>query len=246
MLALVSSAFGQEIPEIWVVHFDQVIPEKVEVYEGAMKGWVSAFKAAKMGPEHQWFTSSSSDFGYVLASPLGSFSELDSFEVRQKKVIESIGEAKFKELEEKGSSALSEHHTEIARYVAELSYLPANPIVKKPGYSRIGVHYVRPSMEKKFRQVIENLVAALKKVDHGIGFSTLQVMFGEGSYLMIWDAESPEQFFSVNNMAKVLGETLGEEGSDKLFLDWRQSITRFQSLESRPRHELSYMLEGAN
>jgi hypothetical protein len=115
---------AQDSPKLWVVHFDEVTPEKVELYEEALGGWVAAFKEAKLEGEFQWYTSSGSDFTYVTGWPLKSFADLDREEEFEKKVREAIGETKIKELRAKEASAIHSHHSEIVRHVAELSYGP--------------------------------------------------------------------------------------------------------------------------
>jgi len=251
-IAICWNGLGQEKEEdsgLWYIHFDQVIPDMEEAYVQAAKEWVDAFTKADMGPDWTYFTSSSDDFMYITGWRLKNFAMLDDSDALEKEMTEKVGADTLKALMERQSVAISSHHSEIARHLPDLSYRPAKPLLTNPmpGYSRVGVHWVRPGQEKAFKETIKSLKAALAKVEHGLGFETYEVVFGTGSYIMVWAADDPGQFFTNNNLRKVLSAALGPEGAMKLYADWRATISKFESHDNRPRPDLSYfpgMAEG--
>jgi len=247
LISLFLPTVAGEKSELWYMHFDQVKPDQIETFEKASAGWVEAFKKADMGPDFNFFVSSSPEFTYVTSWSLKSYAQLDNSEKMQAMVAEKVGQETLDALEKMAAPTIARHHSSLSRHLSQLSYHPANPMTAKPypPFMSIGVHYVKPGKGDDFKNVITRLKEALTKADHGLGFDIFRVEFGMGSYVMIWHADDAAQFFANNKLKGVLEKALGQESARQLYADWRSTIHQYDYHLGSFREELSYISQPA-
>ncbi|MBI3950887.1 MAG: hypothetical protein HY314_10595 [Acidobacteria bacterium] len=239
-----NTAKMQETPKLWVVHFDQVEPAMAEQYEDAARGFVDAFKQAKLGREWMWYTSVSPEFTYTLVFPLKSFADLGREEEHDKQLEAAIGKAKLDELDKKAAAAIRTHHSVILRDIEEWSYRPEKSALTKPvpGFLHIEMDWVRPSMMEQYKSAIKQFRDALAKVKHPFGFDAHRVLFGEPSYVYVWFADSAEQFYQGNKIDQVMYQAVGKEAADRLYKQWRECLWKYQTADEYTRPDLSNVL----
>lgn len=236
-------AANQPAPKLSIIHFDQVEPAMAEQYEDAVRGFVEAFRQAKLGPEWSWFTSNSPEFTYALSFPLKSYAELDREKEQEKQLEAAIGKAKLEELDKKAAATIRTHHSVILQDVEEWSYSPEKSALTKPvpGYLHVEVEWVKPGMTEQYKQVIKQFRDALVKIKHPFGYEAHRVVFGEPSYVYVWAADSPEQFYQGNKIDQMMTQALGKEAADKLYKQWRECLWKYETADAQPRPDLSYL-----
>jgi hypothetical protein len=202
------------------------------------KEWVEAFTSAEMGPEWSWYFSNSG-FTYVWVTPFADYAFLDGEEARFEAVAAALGEEKMAELME-GSKAIKSHHSEIAKYMPELTYEPAEPASKTPGVYRLASHAVKPAMTEQFESLVKEVVAAFKKVESPVGFTGYETQFGTGSYVFTTMADDLEQLYGFPTAPEVLAEAVGEERAGKVIEEWKNCITDFETEDFQIRRDLSF------
>lgn len=222
-----------------MVHVDEVEPSMQQEYEKVNEKWVEAFKGAEMGPEWTWY-GSNSGFTYVWVSPMKDYAFLDGEEARFEAVAAVLGEEKMAELME-GSEAIKSHHSEIAKYMPELTYEPAEPASTTPGIYRLASHSVKPAMTEQFETLVKEVVAAFKKAESPVGFTGYQTQFGTGSYVFTTMADNAEQLNSFPGTGEVLAKAVGQEKADEMFQEWRNCITDYETEEFEIRGDLSFV-----
>ncbi|MGB5881666.1 MAG: hypothetical protein WBH85_16690 [Thermoanaerobaculia bacterium] len=228
-----------------IVHIDDIEPSMQQEYEKINEKWVEAFKGAEMGPEFSWY-SSNSGFTYVWVSPMKDYAFLDGEDARFKAMGEALGEEKMAELME-GSNSIKSHHTNIVKFMSELTYEPANPASKTPGIYRLTSHMVKPDMTEQFETLVKEVVAAFKKVDSPVGFSAYQTQYGTGSYVVTTMADDADQLNGFPGTGEVLTKALGEERAEQMFQEWRNCITDYETEEFEIRRDLSFVpMEAAD
>jgi hypothetical protein len=222
-----------------MVHVDEVEPSMQQEYEKVNEKWVEAFKGAEMSPEWTWY-GSNSGFTYVWVSPMKDYAFLDGEEARFEAVAAVLGEEKMAELME-GSEAIKSHHSEIAKYMPELTYEPAAPASTTPGIYRLASHSVKPAMTEQFESLVKKVVAAFKKVESPVGFTGYQTQFGTGSYVFTTMADDLEQLYGFPTAPEILAKAVGEERAGELMEEWRNCITDFETEEFEIRSDLSFV-----
>jgi len=221
-----------------VVHIDEVEPSMQTEFEENNKKWVEAFTGAELGPEFSWY-GSNSGFTYVWVSPIKDYAFLDGEDARFKAMGAALGEEKMAELM-KGSEAIKSHHTEIAKFMPELTYEPADPASKTPGMYRLTSHAVKPSMTEQFETLVKEVVAAFKKAESPVGFTGYQTQFGTGSYVFTTMADDAQQLSGFPGTGEVLAKALGEERAGEMYQEWRNCITDVETEEFEIRRDLSF------
>ena len=222
-----------------MVHVDQVEPSMQGEYEKINKKWVEAFTAAEMGPEWTWY-SSNSGFTYVWVSPLADYAFLDGQDAREKAMAEALGEEKMAELM-KGAEAIKSHHSEIAKFMPELTYEPAAPVSETPGIYRLASHSVKPAMTEQFESLVKEVVAVFEKAESPVGFTGYQTQFGTGSYVFTTMADDEDQLFGFPTTTEVLTKAVGEERTAEMLEEWRNCITDYETKDFDIRGDLSYV-----
>jgi len=230
---------GSSHSKYMLVHVDEIEPSMQTEYEKNNKKWVEAFTGAELGGEFSWY-SSNSGFTYVWVSPIKDYAFLDGEEARFEAVAATLGEEKMAELME-GSKAIKSHHSEIAKYMPELTYEPANPASTMPGVYRLTSHAVKPAMTEQFETLVKEVVAAFKKAESPVGFTGYQTQFGTGSYVFTTMADDAQQLSGFPGTGEVLVKALGEEKADEMFQEWRNCITDVESEEFEIRRDLSFV-----
>jgi hypothetical protein len=165
---------------------------------------------------------------------------LDGEEARFEAAAAALGEEKWAELTQ-GSEAIKSHHNEIAKYMPELTYEPANPASTTPGIYRLTSHSVKPAMTEQFETLVKEVVAAFKKAESPVGFTGYQTQFGTGSYVFTTMADNAEQLNSFPGTGEVLAKAVGQEKADEMFQEWRNCITDYETEEFEIRGDLSFV-----
>lgn len=227
-------------PAYATAHYDSVEPSRVTEHEANARAWVEAFEAANMGPEWSWYTYSRSDFTYVHIFPTPNFAFFDASEARLQKMMEALGEEKFKELM-KGAANVRAHHDEVVKHVPELSYMPAEPPGGQHGFAHLGVHTVKPAMAEQFREAVKKLVAAYRKVGVPHGFDAYEVQFGTGSYHFVTLAKDAAEFYGRPGAGQVLAQAESSEYAQQLYQEWRDCISAYETSDWTYRPDLSFL-----
>ena len=170
-----------------------------------------------MGPEWSWYTSTGPGFTYTVAFPFHSFSYLDKEEERGKMMAEAIGEEKVADLLQRTSPTIRTHYSEIVKHDPELSYRPKAPSEAPPAFMHLSMHWVKPSKTEAYKAMVVKVRDAFAKADEPMGWEAYQMLFGEGTYAYVSQAESAAHFYQAPNAEKVLVKTLGEEAAGKIF-----------------------------
>ncbi len=228
-----------EIAPYITVHYDVVHPEHSAAYEANGKSWVETFKEAGIDGEYGW-DGYNADFTYAWVSDMPNWAYMDGNEARQEAIVEAIGEEEFGALMAGANEAVASHYTEVWKYEPEHSYFAEDFNPAGMAAVNVGVQHVKPGMDEEFRAVLNEVVAALKKVDAPIHFLSYQVAFGEGSYGFVSWGENRSALHSGPQIGALLGEALGAEGAQALFERWVGCITSVSDKDWRVRSDLSY------
>ena len=107
------------------IHFDTIDPAEMMAWDQNGKDWVTAFSEVEAGKDHYW-RAYQSGFTYAWVSDTENFAELDKQGEMEAEIAGKLGEGKMEALMAGGDGAIVDHHSEIWKYQAEMSYMPAD------------------------------------------------------------------------------------------------------------------------
>jgi hypothetical protein len=222
------------------VHYDRIDPAMAAEFEANNKDWVDAFKGAKAGQDYYW-RGYQSGFTYAWVSDMPNYGWIDDSDSRDKMLNEKLGEERMNELSAGASDAIVEHHTEIWKYQADMSYIPEGLNLQDMGAINVGIDYIKPGKGEEFRELVKEAVAAMKKIDAPVNFFAYSIPFGKGSYAFVSWAEDRAGLHGGPEFGKLLTEAIGEEKAKEIFKRYHECVADFEERDWRARRDISYV-----
>jgi hypothetical protein len=226
------------------VHYDRIDPAHAEAWIENNKAWVKAFQEAKAGEEFYW-RGYQSGFTYAWVSDMPNYAFMDDNEAREKALNEKLGEGKMDELMAGGSGAILEHHNEIWKYQADMSYIPEGFSPAGMNSINVSIDRIKPSMGKEFGELLKDVVAAMKKIEAPINWFAYHIPFGEGDYAFVSWAEDRAALHGGPDFGELLTEALGQEGSKEIFSRYLKCASTSEERDWKVRPDLSYVSDDA-
>ncbi|MCH7664719.1 MAG: hypothetical protein IH936_02150 [Acidobacteria bacterium] len=226
-------------PSYTMIHYEDVGPANALTYEENSKAWVAAFKEAEAGAEWGWRMYSGPNFNYAYLTDVPNYASLDSADERWAAVVEVVGKDKIDELSADGGGATGHRH-ELTKDLPEYDYTPESG-VGEVGFVHLATHSVKPGMGEQYKALVAKVTEARNKVGGGLAVRVSKVEFGNGSYQFAVLAKDAASYYSATSVGAILTEAYGPEESQKMFADWRECITDFETSDWRFKPELSYM-----
>ena len=225
------------------IHYDRINPEQMMAWEENGKDWVEAFSAAKAGSDNYW-NGYQSGFTYAWVSEMPNYAYLDDTDAREKMLVEKLGEGKLEELEAGAEGAVVEHHNEIWKYQADLTYAPEGFSNEGMGAVNVTTVTVKPSKGEEYRGLVKEVVAALAKSKAPINFFGYSLPYSKGSYAFVTWAKDRAALHSGPEMRALLTEALGAEKTDQMYADYLKCVADVDERDWRHRPSLSYMSDA--
>ncbi|MDH3743781.1 MAG: hypothetical protein OES47_01620 [Acidobacteriota bacterium] len=225
------------------IHYDRIDPAQSAAFEQNNKDWVEAFSAAKAGADFHW-RGYQSGFTYAWVSDLPSYAFLDGNDAREKMLNEKMGEGKLEALEGGARGAIIEHHNEIWKHEPDLTYQPEGFSPEGMGAVEVTTVDIKPSMNKEYRELVKEAIAALKKIEAPINFLGNSTPYGEGSYTYVSWGKDRASLHSAPGMGKLLAEAVGEEKAQEMFAHYMNCVSNVAERDWRVRDDISYISDG--
>ncbi|MBI1747733.1 MAG: hypothetical protein HYR55_14265 [Acidobacteria bacterium] len=232
-------------PELWLVQFEKVDAGMTTQYEEKTRVWREALLHAKAGAEWTYYLSGIRNFTYMMAIPQKSFAALDQKGERATQLKDSARSSNIDQLQKEKDTTISTRRSEVWRFREDLTYRPKGVSQLVPGYQRMTVEWIKPGKLEKYFQTSKQTRAALAKVNYSLGYMAFSVVYGDGSIVYLWEADTAERFYKDYNIGPALIQALGSENATKLYMDWLDCVTKVDYIEGYPRTDLSYTPEPA-
>jgi hypothetical protein len=245
-VALAASALtAQPQPAPYIlVHQDTIDPAQLQAFEENNKEWVEAFKAAGADAEYSW-RAYQDGFTYAWVSDMPNFAYLDDGEAREKAIDEMLGEGTMEKLMAGNTPPIIEHYTEIWKFEPDLSYWPEGFDVSKMNAINVSTDSIKPGTGADFREMVKEVIAAMKKLEADVNWFAYSVPFGKGSYAFVSWAEDRAALHGGPDMGDLLTEALGSEGAQGMYARWLDAMSATENKDWRARRDLSYVAGDA-
>ncbi|GAB4222804.1 MAG: hypothetical protein Kow0062_21530 [Acidobacteriota bacterium] len=235
------AAAADAAPMYRYIVYSRVDPAMADEFEQQQKRWVAAFREAGFGPEWQWWVLQGPNFEYVTVWAFHKWAEFDDEAKWNEEMLERLGKEKLGELMKPAGLVLSQK-TAIVRHLPEMS-MPGGD-GSMPGFINVETHYLRSGMEKPFRELAAKVREAYAKAEKKLPFQAWQVKVGEGTFVFTTAASSAAEFHGMPQAGEVLMAAFGEETTKKLYEEWRDCISGYETVDYQPRPDLSYVIEA--
>jgi hypothetical protein len=237
--ATVLTAQVEPAPYI-TVHYDTVDPSMMMAYEENGKEWVEAFTAAEAGEDHYW-RAYQSGFTYAWVSDMPNYAYIDSQGERGEAIGEKIGEDRMAELEGGAAGAILDHHTEIWKYEADMSYMPEGFNPAEMGAITVSIDKIKSGKGEEFRDLVKEAIAAMKKIEAPINFFAYSIPFGEGSYAWVSWGEDRAALHAGPESGELLAKAVGPERAEEMFGQFLGTVASSEEDDWKVRRDLSYV-----
>lgn len=225
-----------------ITHF-RVDPAHADEWGQLVKDWVKAFADAGMESKWNWYVSVD-NFDIVMVDFHDNMASFDHGEEMEAEVAAALGAETMAALQEAASQIDFEVvGTEVAKLRRDLSFDNVEDKEGPPGFLHVGVHTVRPGKSEEFEGLVKKIAGAYEQTGTPRVWDTLEVILGNGSYVVVVFAGSPEGFYAEKQIGEVLTEAYGEEEAGAMYAAWRDSISSYETNHMFPRPELSYIAE---
>lgn len=230
-------------PQYFQVDTHHVFPADAEAYEAICREWVTSFREAGLGDRIAWYAASAADFTYTWVTPLQSFAELDRRGELNAAIVEAVGQEKLGELM-KYRRYVREEVREILKARGDLSYHPKAHPEAPATFMQVLVIHVKPAEQEAFEGLLKDAAAAFAKGEGPLGFDVYQVLFGQGSYVMVVEAADAVALFGAPDAGDILVKALGPEKALALRDKWRHSLIAIAPSYHQIRSDLSFLPDG--
>jgi len=221
------------------LHFDSIDPAQTQEWNKVQREWAEVFRKAKVGQDHYW-RAYQSYFTYAWVSDMPSFGFLDGSEARDKAASELVGEGMMEHLEAGSSPAIREHYTEIWKFEPDMSYWQESLDPSTMNAIRVRIDTVRPGKGQTFKELVGDVVAAMKKINAEVNWFAYSIPFGKGSYAFVSWGTSEAALHGGPSTRELLSKALGEEESQAMFSSWLKHVSSTQSQDWSIRKDLAY------
>ena len=232
---------GQDKPKdmLYLIHKDVVIPNMVPQYEETMALLMEQIKMHNFGGEIR-FASSTDDNEYFYLTPLESYADLDNGEGYWNELFEKAGEETMSAIF-KGFEGCYDHHNNfVAKWSANLSYMPENPRLKQEevGFIHWDYYFIQDGKEEEAMEINKKYKELWAKHNIGDGYNIWMSDIGHNLGMMVvtQGAKDAADYYTTWEATK---EKLGEE-LDALNAKFLPLMKDFYHKNGQPRPEYSY------
>ncbi|NNE19667.1 MAG: hypothetical protein HKN10_14430 [Myxococcales bacterium] len=169
-----------------------------------------------------------------------NYGYLDEADARNKMLDEKLGEGVMSNLVAGANDAIVEHHTEIWKYQADMSYIPEGFDISAMTVVNVSTDSVRASMGKEFSELVKEAVAAMKKVNAPVNWFAYSIPFGKGDYAFVTWGKDRSSLHGGPDMNELLAKALGPDGSKEMWDRYVEYIASTEDRDWRARTDLSY------
>ncbi|UKJ07748.1 hypothetical protein [Solitalea lacus] len=228
---------AQEEPkgQLYLVHEDMVIPEKVDQYVQAAKGLADIMMKHNNGAMPYW-VASRDDFTFIYVIPISGYGAVDMVDKTFTDLEKAVGKETFEAKMNQYDGTFYTHRDFMVRYRADLSYMPDFPADQT--FRHWDFYYLDPSKTKEAIQIAKEWKALFekKKVSSGYRLNIADIGL-EPAFIVVQGAKSEADFYK---RSQELDKMLGEEGAALMKKTW--TVTKkYDHKNGRLHPELSYM-----
>lgn len=238
-----TTAVAQEMPkpQLYVIHEEVVKPAQMMAYEAVSKEFVSTLAEKKVNsPALTWNAYMTNDMHYLYLVRIPNFAAMDTSMGEWEKAKNSVGAARWTDLERRGSEPMVSYNEFVAMLRPDLSYKPANPRLKmeEQRYFRVDFYYLIPGKMAEAEAIAKDYVALFKQKNIAESFSIFIDILGDDLPLLVASVPAKSEADAVAADERV-NSALGADG--QALQARAMAITRrFERRSSTFRPDLSY------
>jgi len=216
-------------------------PAHWQRYEEWIREWVAAAQAANAPAEYSWQTVQKDLFTYYYVFTLHEPATLD-LRAFWAGFRQALGADKVVELEQKDAAARRSRTSWLIEALPELSYQPAEPVIKGARYAHVDIEQVRAGKEAQYLEVLRRLQEASRQANFPYAVWVYRTLTGPAStYYLVVPTETRTHLAEMYRYyEEVLPAVLGTEAWQKLLADWAACLEGFAHSDWTLRPELSY------
>ncbi|POY37116.1 hypothetical protein C3K47_08650 [Solitalea longa] len=220
---------------LYLVHEDQVIPEKAVMYEKAAKGLADAMIKNTNGSIMYW-VASRDDFSYIYVIPVNNYAGIDMVDNAFGQLSKAMGKDAMESMMKNYDGTFSTHRDFMVRYRADLSYMPDFPAENT--FRHWDFYYINPEKEKEAMEIAKEWKALFekKKAPTGYRFNLGDIGL-EPVFIVVQSAKNANDYYS---KSQEVDKLLGEEGEALMNKTWTV-ISRFDHKNGKIHPDLSCM-----
>lgn len=227
LLVAGAPAFGQhapDLPKVWTVHIDQVLPDSQQRFEQLAAAQAKARNRVLAGhglPTPPTYEISTRDGSYLALRPRESYAELertlpDSVNALMRRDVSPFSDTIH--------TFLAIHHSEIWTLDKELSFVPGGFDPLRSTFIHVVVEEIRPPASGVYDSLTAGLYQALRTAGSPCTVLVFYSTYGTGGVRHVWLSDEPL------SLPALAARAFGLEGAE-LFLKRRQAFLVGESRE---------------
>jgi hypothetical protein len=235
---------GSASPKYWRVHIEELLPEAAPEYERAMQAIVQAQRAAGVPMEVScWYALAVDDGRYVNISPVPDEAALDRGPARAE-IAARTGED-YAALQDAMHATLLAHHTNVLRFVPDLSVHVDDPPATAPGYVQFILEWPRLDRLEEYLDRARRIRDVLQVMDYPLAVRVFRGAFGDWDHVYVYEGADRSALRGARPLRSVLNEALGEEAAAELLRRQEECVRIRKVFYARPRADLSALPAGS-